>query len=163
MPKYAKVNFSKKLNNFFFLFHKVIYLLFSISQPSLKLLALMFFFRYLDYKFSMPKFAKGNNSIKDKITFLYFHQAIYILISISWPSLKLKAVIIIWNILITKYHYDPLKEHNSTKGDNKVLKIYVSINFWWGIYLQNFKLYLNKFWTYAPVAGWTDGRTHGQA
>ena len=52
---------------------------FSISCPSLKLLAVIFFW-YI--KFSMFKFAKGNNS-KIKLHFFYLHQEIYLLSSIS--------------------------------------------------------------------------------
>ena len=38
----------------------------SISWPSLKLLVIIVFFSYFDHKFSMPKFTKGNNSIKQE-------------------------------------------------------------------------------------------------
>ena len=50
---------------------------------------------FWDIKFSMSKFAKGNNSKKIKwFLFLIFHQIIYSLFTISWPSLKLLAVIV---------------------------------------------------------------------
>ena len=50
---------------------------------------------------------------KNKITFfLNFHQLIYSSSSISWPSLKLLAVI------ISRYHDYKFSKSKSAKGDN---------------------------------------------
>ena len=61
--------------------------------------------------------------------------------------------------MITKFHCDPLKEHNSTKGDNPDLKINMYQLFFdeESIY-EISKLYLNNF-----CNGRTDAHTHGQA
>ena len=42
----------------------------------------------------MPKFAKGNNSLKSNNLFLNFLHVICLISSISWPRLKLLAVIV---------------------------------------------------------------------
>ena len=50
------------------------------------------------------------------------------------------------NILIAKYHYDPLKGHNSTKGENPDLKKNIcQLFFDEGSIYEISKLYLNKF------------------
>ena len=46
---------------------------------------------------------------KNIMSFVNFYQVIYSLSSISGPSLKRLAAIFFLNILITKFHYDPLK------------------------------------------------------
>ena len=64
-----------------------------ISCPSLKFLDVTVTVFELGIKFSMTKFAKGNNSTKNKMIFFYFNQVIFSsLFSISWASLKLLAV-----------------------------------------------------------------------
>ena len=61
---------------------------------------------FWDTKFTITKFAMGDNSTNFFFFFLNFHQVIYTLSAISFASLKLLAVKFFLNIMITKFHYD---------------------------------------------------------
>ena len=62
MTKFAKGNNSKKNKITFFKFSPGHLLIIFYQLTKFEATCCNSFLRYLDYKFSMPKFAKGNNS-----------------------------------------------------------------------------------------------------
>ena len=62
MTKFAKGNNPKKLKQLFFTFSPCYLLIIFYQLTKFEATCCKSFLRYLDYKFSMPKFAKGNNS-----------------------------------------------------------------------------------------------------
>ena len=64
---------------------------------------------FWEIKFSMSKFAKGNNSKKDKMIFFKFSQGNLHIIFYNLTKFEAPSCYSLWNILIIKFHNDPLK------------------------------------------------------
>ena len=109
---------------FFLNFHQVIYSLSSISCPSLKPLAVIF----LRYQAFYVQIVKGQSYKlrKNKRTFFKFSPVHQLIILYLLTKFEAPSCYNFQDILITKFHFDPLKGRNSTMGDNLDLKQYVS-------------------------------------
>ena len=72
----------------------------------------------------MSKFSKGIKSLNNSLNNFFKIFTSYLLIMLySLTKFEAHSCYTFWDILITKFHYDHLKGHSSTKGDNPNFKL----------------------------------------
>ena len=91
--------------------------------------------------------------------FLLFSPGNLLIILYKLTKIEAPSCYSFWNILITKFHYDPKKGHNSTKGDNPDFKKNTGQLFFYAESIYE----ISKPYLKLVMDGLTDARTDGQA